>query len=112
LLILPASLMLGQVVVASGLISAMVSRRRAIDAEVGGRMAGKPIAATSSDSRRRHKLPNSSAASSIRRVFCHQSGRGSTRLRPYLLRKRCRQESARVCLKSRSDRRRTDSRGT
>ena len=35
LLILPASLMLGQVVVASGLISAMVTRRRGIDAESG-----------------------------------------------------------------------------
>ncbi|EID78163.1 hypothetical protein W59_20193 [Rhodococcus opacus RKJ300 = JCM 13270] len=35
LLILPASLMLGQVVVASGLISAVVTRRRGIDAESG-----------------------------------------------------------------------------
>jgi len=40
LLILPASLMLGQVVVASGLISAMVSRRRGIHANVG---EGRPV---------------------------------------------------------------------
>jgi hypothetical protein len=40
LLILPASLMLGQVVVASGLISAKVSRRRAIHATVGEKWQG------------------------------------------------------------------------